>query len=127
MCVSVCCVGCKVAEANYAMQYAWPGMHEGGGSTNASGLTTVVTSLRSFINVAFQDVFPSKPANHTNCSFKMGDYSEGHSLDVGGVALPYCSPCKRIWKLPRPGSWFRQIGYVSASRDTTIVQEGNSN
>ena len=41
MCVSVCCVGCKVAEANYAMQYAWPGMHEGGGSTNASGLTTL--------------------------------------------------------------------------------------
>ena len=47
MCVSVCCVGCKVAEANYAMQYAWPGMHEGGGSTNASGLTTLFIRTRN--------------------------------------------------------------------------------
>ena len=35
-------------------------MHgQGGCTSNASGLTTVFTSLRSFINVAFQDVFPS--------------------------------------------------------------------
>ena len=47
MCVSVCCMGCKVAEANYAMQYAWPGMHEGGGSTNASGLTTLFIRTRN--------------------------------------------------------------------------------
>ena len=61
---------------------------------------------------------------YTNCTFGEGDFNEGHSLAVGGVALPYCSPCKRLWKL---GSWSRRIGYVSASGDAKIVQEGNSN
>ena len=104
-------------------------MHgQAGCTSNASGLTTVFTSLRSFINVAFQELFPS------NLQTTLITVLERMIIAKATLLMLEAKLC-HIVHLARDFGSFpgqvvgsdRQIGYVSASGDATIVQEGNSN